>query len=240
MASDCYSLEDVIVPLLIVASCGVFTFICWFSFCWKYNDSGQAGPIASAANAKNPATKDARQIKIMALIALTMYLGSDIIFLIAISSVNDCTFGFDISPVGFILHFFGFTMVLMTFTVRIFKTFENTSYSINKKHINFIYYIFTPFLAIVIVTLNILRVTEVIHIRLIGIIALIFVFFLILYAIWLLRLFIKKLNIVIYDFIKQFGKVSNIDLANLNKSVSYVNKNYFYSYTFYFILVIYR
>ena len=205
----CYSLNDALLPLIIVIISGIGSVLVLLTFICKFHETD-----------KKSISKDAKLIRVMALMALIMYSMSVIVFSISISSTNDCTFGFDLAPVGFILHFFAFTMVLLSFTVRIFKTFENTSFAINPKQIKFVYYILLPFAAIYIITANILRVTEVIPIRIVGFVALILVLLLAIYTIWLLRLFIKKLNNVIHDFIQKFGKVSSAHLAQLNKSVS--------------------
>ena len=225
MASVCFSLEEVVFPLVIVSICAVLVLIVWITFLCKYNESNNTSNPSSGDNSSNKTTtanKDSSQIKLLGVASLTVYFISVICFVLSFLTNKNCVVSSDILTFGFLCHFGGFTLVLITFTVRIIKTFKNTNYAIPNKHIKFIYHILIPLLALLITINALLRIFNIVSVYVSAIVSLVYVIIFVIYAVWLLRLFIKRLNIIIYDFIKQFGKVSNIDLAKLNKSVSYV------------------
>ena len=224
MGEDCYQLEDVLLPLVMIIICAICSIFIFLTFICKYNESGSSSnkTSSSSGSSKTSSKKDASQIKLAAAITLTMYSISPIFFLISIFSNGDCLFSRDIAGPGFIFHFFAFTVVLVTFTFRIVKTFENTSYAVSERAVKIVYYGVIPFVVILMIINSILRLTNRVALEVTVLLALGFILLEIVWVIWVLRLFITRLNQVMNDFIKQFGKVSQIDLAKLNKSVSYV------------------
>ena len=179
---------------------------------------------STAGKTKKVGNRDAFQVKLLGGIALTFYLIADTVFLTSMlyDGINDCQIGNNIAIPAYLSNFFGYIFTVILFTARIVKTFQDTKYEIERKSIQIVRFGLIPFLFLFVVLNGILRATNTVPLIMTAALAVVWVVIFGIYSMLLLRLFIKKLGIVVDDFIQQFGKVSSIQLSKLNKSVTYV------------------
>ena len=185
-------------------------------FCKNYN-------FKSKSNLK--IIRDSKTIKILAVVTLTSYTIGIVLFFLGnvIDIASNCSDdGIAIFGVGFTLNFISFSLILVLFSIRLVKTFEDTIYALSNRYVMFIKY--APFVAIgYVILMTLLSIVEVLRGSITVILASLFLLFIVFSCIGLLLLFIRKINIVINDFIKQFGKVSGPQLSSLNKSLRYAH-----------------
>ena len=218
--SDCASIESIVFQaMLIFTALGCLSAIYFgFIICWcKQRTSG----ISTSKVIQNTTL-----IKIVSFVAFTSYYTSGIQF-----TVSSC---FDLSKTncngggGFETNLLGFYILLIVFSLRIVKTFENTVYAFNQTQTKCLaisliipVIIFCAALALSVIYINDERSIEVV-----SVLSTVFMVIIVGICIGLLRLFIVKLTQVINDFLKEFGTLSPQQLFELNKSLRFVHFNF--------------
>ena len=129
MPDDCASIESIAFQALIIfavlACVSVVYFVFIFSWCKQRTDTTRAHKVI----------KNTREIKLASFIALTLYFTSCVQFTIFSSfdlSQTNCNSG---RGYGFATNLSAFYTLLIVFSLRIIKTFENTIYAFNQTQI---------------------------------------------------------------------------------------------------------
>ena len=132
----CPSWQETIVPNLfvtIVATGISVTFVKFFIRVIIISNEQQSSNQSSKLNKKS---RDTKQIKYLALTSLTLYLIGIIMFVI--SGLLQLIVKFECETIDLMslspgVNLIGFTTLLSLFSVRLIKTFDNTSYALTNK-----------------------------------------------------------------------------------------------------------
>ena len=206
-----YARESVAFPITVMGIFMVASFGLWLYF------------LANSGT-RNPNTRKLQSTaKITRLggIVTSMYFFAILLFFISgIIDVYDCGHAYT-RGIAYALQFFGYNLLLVLFFYRFIKTFENSPYAVSTTLITTLKMIvFLPFLFVVCITattyLNIFPLST------LAVFGIFYILSTLVASILILTSFIKKLNIVIQDFVKQFGTISAPQLNKLNQSVRYV------------------
>ena len=215
MTNYCIGANEAATPTIIIAFMVLFICILLARFCLKYNSKSTIHGIKTAEAAKT--------IRIAGGAGLLCYFVGMLLFLMHGMSniVQSCSdsYNYHIIPsLAYPINYSGFSVLLVLFSLRLIKTFEETKYAISHNMAIFLQ-VATILPFVVLFLIGILRGTDTIgeNVAIRGGFGLIILMMLLSFI--LLRLFVVKLGLVINDFIEQFGKVSQIDLATLNKSL---------------------
>ena len=208
-SSECYSAGQASPPLVVVGFGSIIVISVWSRYFYNFNPKTKSNPSSKGTQSVVKSNKkDSKQIKTAAAIALTLYLIGIILFFcsILVDLLTNCEIFFSLAAPAFIINYSGFTTLLISFGLRVVKTFEDTVYAVPAK--NIIYFKYgAVFTYIYLIIISILGGTFVLPIPIVGILAFFWSILNIIGAIILLRLFIKKLNLVINDFIKLWKTV---------------------------------
>lgn len=164
-----------------------------------------------------------KRIKSVGAFVITLYTIGVVCLSIdsVVTTATKCKYNSPFDNIGWPSYFIGFVSLLMLFAYRLIKTFENTKFAFSDKQVLSIKISMILGLSFVIMVPNLLFsgvVSETNTWKFAGA----GIGVLVLFAALLLYLFIRKLRTVIEDFIEQFGKITPMQLAQLNKSLRYV------------------
>ena len=214
LANHCYDFEEAIIPLIFATPTAICSVVCLIYFLCNYNYKSQKS-LANNLSSTSSTIKGLGAPMILYCLFVCQQL-----VIITIDLMTGCTERALI--VSAVLCYFGaFLFVLCLFTIRIIKTFENTQFAVSKRFIMGCKILVLIVLLVLCIT-TILNITDILPDELANrpIIGALLTLTLLIYGLVLLQLFATKLNHVINNFIKQFGKVSPRDLAQLNRSIS--------------------
>ena len=169
---------------------------------------------------KNKTEKQQKAAKITALggIVLVFYfLALLLFFMSGIIDVYHCGYAYT-RGIAYGFHFTGYNLLLVLFVYRFIKTFENSPYAISKTALSATKIIVcAPFVFVVFgvssVYLNVFSLHVIAQIGLFYVATTFFA------SLFILIIFIKKLNVVIQDFVKQFGTISTTKLTEINETL---------------------
>ena len=161
----------------------------------------------------NEESKDIKLIRIVSLVTLALYSIGFIFIAVGLMECVNHICGF-----GGILNFLAMMGVLLVFSIRLYYTFDGTTFALSYK---FTYYMsLISFVCIVACIIGaVLYLTDVLSRNIAGLMTLFVIFIIFFNAIGLLMFYIGKLNHVITVFIADFGMISQPQLAKLNKSM---------------------
>ena len=215
--ADCASTQSIVLQAMLIFAALACLSVIYFGFivCWCKQRAG---------NSTSKVIKNTTRIKIVSFVAFTFYYTSGIQFTVFSS--------FDLSKIncnggagnGFETNLLGFYTLLIVFSLRIVKTFENTVYAFNQTQTKCL----TISLIIPVIvfssafSLRFVSIKEEQRIEILSVCSTVFMIIVVGICIGLLRLFIVKLTQVINDFLKEFGALSPQQLSQLNKSLRFV------------------
>lgn len=167
---------------------------------------------------KSKQLDNAAKITRLGAVVTSFYFASVSLFFISgIIDYYDCGHAYTRS-VGYAFHFTGYNLLLVLFFYRFIKTFENSPYAISPKIISLTKMIvFVPF--IIVFFLSTSTYFSLFSLALISVFGLLYLTTTLGASIVILIVFVKKLNVVIKDFVKQFGTISAPQLTKLNQSL---------------------
>ena len=230
---DCPTDAEAMVPTALTGINWLFIMSMCCRFWWNFNSSAKPNNN-SGLPVKQKAIKDGKLIKIMGGVAMVFYvIGVGVIFsssMIDLANENQCRDAMNISVTGWLFDFLAYCLILALFSARLIKTFSSkgnnnndiSNYVISDRNVRIIqiicavpfFYTFFMFAMIE---------ADVITPRGVAPLIMIYVLFIVCVSGVLLKLFISKLNLIINDFIKQFGKISEPQLHQLNRSIRYLS-----------------
>ena len=196
-------------PIPFALGCIIGTCTAYFviSFCVR---------LASFKEAEQRRKKDVKTLKTTCTVVLILYLIGCILMLLTFII---CDPNYILYPISGVFCGCGMIGALIVFSQRLYYTFLHTQFKVSNKLKNYgIVSIVITFTTLVGVALSWAVVVDE---NIPGvIISIIWMLFLIFNSIYLLSLFIRKLNNIIAIFVRNFGIVTQPQLAKLNQSVS--------------------
>ena len=215
--TNCPSIESITFQALVIFTALLCVSVSYFGFIISWCKQGTSSNKTSASKV----IKNTRGIRIASCIALTLYLTSCIQFSI-FSALDLANGGCDSGGTanGFETNLLAFYVLLVVFSLRILKTFENTVYAFSENHIKCIkIWLIIP--VVIFCAALSFRLAGILTIEIASAFSTVFVIIVVGICIGLLKLFIAKLTQVINDFLKEFGALSPAQLRQLNKSLRY-------------------
>ena len=156
-------------------------------------------------------------------VVIFFYFTAMIMFFISCNiDLYNCYNGRTMRVAAYGFHLIAYNLLLILFSYRFIKTFEDSPYQIGR-YSKLVMKIIIPLPVIMIILIAMLLFIDVASFEFassVGVISIVATFIV---SLFVLFIFIKKLNIVIQDFVKQFGSISAPQLEKLNKSLRYVS-----------------
>ena len=163
-------------------------------------------------------------------VVIFFYFMAMLMFFISCTiDLYNCYNGGTMRVIAYGFHLIAYNLLLILFSYRFIKTFEDSPYQIGR-YSKLAMKIIIPVPVTIIILTAMLLFIGVASFEVstsLGVISVVGTFIV---SLSVLFLFIKKLNIVIQDFVKQFGSISAPQLEKLNKSLRYVHSIYFIIY----------
>lgn len=199
-----YPRESAVAPIVIM---GLLSFV----------TLGLLRYFLASIGSRNPNTKklqSAAKITTIGAVVTTFYFVAVLLFFISgIIDYYNCGHAYT-RGVGYGFQFTGYNLLLILFFYLFVKTFENSPYAISQKVVSLTKItLFAPFIMV-------FAICAVMYLKLfpLAIMSIFGVFYLLSTigaSIIILIAFVKKLNVVIQDFVKQFGTISAPQFANV-------------------------